>query len=111
MQAVHAPALHRRLLAVARNPALRDQRHRVEVAVHALGEAHLLRVVELGAGPRHAFVEALVEAPENHNLAVAEQIAKLPAEVRGYGHIKMKAMDAAKQRWDELTPTLIKVRS
>ncbi|MFI8040344.1 DUF6537 domain-containing protein, partial [Acinetobacter baumannii] len=46
-----------------------------------------------------AFVEALVEAPDNHNLAVAEQIAKLPAEVRGYGHIKMKAMDAAKQRW------------
>lgn len=55
-----------------------------------------------------AFVEALVEAPDNHNLAVAEQIAKLPAEVRGYGHIKMKAMDAAKQRWDELTPTLLK---
>ncbi|WP_171291878.1 DUF6537 domain-containing protein, partial [Acinetobacter baumannii] len=49
--------------------------------------------------------------PDNHNLAVAEQIAKLPAEVRGYGHIKMKAMDAAKQRWDELTPTLLKVRN
>ncbi|MGC9659755.1 MFS transporter [Acinetobacter pittii] len=58
-----------------------------------------------------AFVEALVEAPDNHNLVVAEQIAKLPAEVRGYGHIKMKAMDAAKQRWDELTPTLLKVRN
>ncbi|MFI7964228.1 hypothetical protein ACFMKD_17435, partial [Acinetobacter baumannii] len=24
---------------------------------------------------------------------------------------KMKAMDAAKQRWDELTPTLLKVRN
>jgi indolepyruvate ferredoxin oxidoreductase len=33
---------------------------------------------------------------------VAEQIARLPADVRGFGHVKAQAMDAALKRWDEL---------
>ena len=42
-----------RLLLGSRRPCLRDQRHRVEVAVHALGEAHL---VGIGAVGWHATV-------------------------------------------------------
>lgn len=55
-----------------------------------------------------SFVEALIESPEKYNLVVAEEIAKLPAEVRGFGHVKAQAMNSAIQRWDELTTTLNK---
>ncbi len=55
-----------------------------------------------------AFVKDVSSAPERYNLTVVEQIAKLPAEVRGFGHIKMQAMDTATQRWDELVLSLPK---
>jgi indolepyruvate ferredoxin oxidoreductase len=38
--------------------------------------------------------------PENH--AVAVQIAALPEEIRGYGHIKLKSIVAARKKRDEL---------
>jgi indolepyruvate ferredoxin oxidoreductase len=53
-----------------------------------------------------AFVETLISSPNSYNLAVAEQIAELPGEVRGFGHIKMQAMHSANQRWDELSKAL-----
>lgn len=55
-----------------------------------------------------SFVEVLIESPEKYNLVVAEEIAKLPAEVRGFGHVKAQAMNSAIQRWDELTTSLNK---
>lgn len=54
-----------------------------------------------------AFVETLISSPNNYDLSIAEQIAELPAEVRGFGHIKMQAMQSANQRWDELSSKLI----
>jgi len=53
-----------------------------------------------------AFVKAISAAPESYDLSVAEQIAQLPADVRGFGHVKIQAMDAAIQRWDELSLSL-----
>ena len=53
-----------------------------------------------------AFVKAISSAPESYDLSVAEQIAQLPADVRGFGHVKMQAMDTAIQRWDELSLSL-----
>ena len=55
-----------------------------------------------------AFVNAISAAPESYDLSVAEQIAQLPADVRGFGHVKMQAMNAAIQRWDELSLSLRK---
>lgn len=55
-----------------------------------------------------SFVGALIDSPEKYNLVVAEEIAKLPAEVRGFGHVKAQAMNSAIQRWDELTTSLNK---
>lgn len=54
------------------------------------------------------FVKAISSAPENYDLSVAEQIAKLPADVRGFGHVKMQSMETAIQRWDELSLSLRK---
>jgi indolepyruvate ferredoxin oxidoreductase len=39
---------------------------------------------------------------------VAEKIAQLPADVRGFGHVKMQAMETAIQRWDQLSLSLRK---
>lgn len=55
-----------------------------------------------------AFVKAISATPESYDLSVAEQIAQLPADVRGFGHVKMQAMDAAIQLWDELSLRLRK---
>lgn len=48
------------------------------------------------------FVKDISSAPKSYDLTVVEQIAQLPADVRGFGHVKMQAMDTALQRWDEL---------
>ena len=39
------------------------------------------------------------------NLAVAIELASLPARIRGYGHVKEQAMAAARSRQDELLET------
>ena len=53
-----------------------------------------------------AFVETLTHTPDNCDLEVAAQIARLPADVRGFGHVKQQAMDVASRRWDELSASL-----
>ena len=55
-----AAAAHLSLLFRSRRPSLGHESHRVEVAVHALGGADLLRVVEPRAGLDDAAGEALV---------------------------------------------------
>ncbi|MBO6152182.1 MAG: indolepyruvate ferredoxin oxidoreductase family protein, partial [Acinetobacter sp.] len=55
-----------------------------------------------------AFVKAISSAPESYDLSIAQQIAQLPADVRGFGHVKMQAMETAIQRWDELSLSLRK---
>lgn len=55
-----------------------------------------------------AFVERIVSSPAEVDLSVAAQIARIPAEVRGYGHVKAKAMETADARWEELEISLVK---
>lgn len=55
-----------------------------------------------------AFVEMLASSPGACDLSVAAQIARIPADVRGFGHVKLQAMDAATKRWDELSASLLK---
>ncbi|MDQ8952190.1 indolepyruvate ferredoxin oxidoreductase family protein [Acinetobacter rudis] len=54
------------------------------------------------------FVQTISSKPESFNLSIALQIAQLPVEVRGFGHVKMQAMAIAKQHWDELSLQLYK---
>jgi indolepyruvate ferredoxin oxidoreductase len=37
---------------------------------------------------------------DNHALAV--EIARLPERIRGFGHVKMRNLQAVRPRWDEL---------
>jgi len=47
-------------------------------------------------------VRALLPELAPANLAVAIELASLPARIRGYGHVKEQALAAARQRQDEL---------
>lgn len=55
-----------------------------------------------------AFVKQISATPESHDLTIAQQIAQLPQDVRGFGHVKMQAMDTATNQWDELSLSLVK---
>jgi len=49
-----------------------------------------------------ATVESLIAGLDAGNHALAVQIASLPEEIRGFGHIKAKSIAAARKRRDEL---------
>jgi indolepyruvate ferredoxin oxidoreductase len=53
-------------------------------------------------GEYERTVEALIRGltPQNHALAV--QIASVPEEMRGFGHIKKRNVEAARRKRDEL---------
>ncbi len=38
--------------------------------------------------------------PENHDLAV--EIASIPDQIRGYGHVKLASLNQVEARWDDL---------
>ncbi len=38
--------------------------------------------------------------PDNHGIAV--EIARIPEEIRGYGHVKERHLKAARPKWDGL---------
>jgi indolepyruvate ferredoxin oxidoreductase len=48
------------------------------------------------------MVEQLLQGLSSQNHALAVQIASLPEEIRGYGHIKMKSIAAARKKRGEL---------
>ncbi|MCB2070060.1 MAG: hypothetical protein KDF67_10715, partial [Ottowia sp.] len=56
---------------------------------------------ELIAQYRASLEEVLgALTPENH--ATAVDIARVPEQIKGYGHVKERNLKAARARWDEL---------
>ena len=53
-----------------------------------------------------AFARELSASLELHNKAAALKLAQLPEQVRGYGHVKLAAMDQLDAAWQQLQPTL-----
>lgn len=49
-----------------------------------------------------ATVDVLLKDLRSDNIALASKIAALPADIRGYGHIKMRNFDRVKPRWDAM---------
>ena len=49
-----------------------------------------------------AFVASLASAEGGVDLGVLSEIARLPDQVRGFGHVKLAAMARACERWNEL---------
>ncbi|MGE8396435.1 MAG: DUF6537 domain-containing protein, partial [Comamonas sp.] len=47
-------------------------------------------------------IESLLPALTAENLALATQIARIPEEIRGYGHVKERHLVAARAKWQSL---------
>ncbi len=50
-----------------------------------------------------ACIEELLKTLNVGNLALATEIARIPEEIRGYGHVKARHLAAARVKWDALT--------
>ncbi|SDR62272.1 indolepyruvate ferredoxin oxidoreductase family protein [Paraburkholderia tuberum] len=53
-------------------------------------------------GEYRACIEELLTALSTHNLTLALEIARLPEEIRGYGHVKARNLAAVRTKWDRL---------
>ena len=71
-------------------------------ALDVFGRSEERRTERALIGEYEKTIDALLAglSAQNHGLAV--QIASLPEEIRGYGHIKLASIDAARARTDQL---------
>ncbi|HEV8690636.1 MAG TPA: DUF6537 domain-containing protein, partial [Ideonella sp.] len=53
-------------------------------------------------GEYRAAIEELLAGLEQGKLALAVEIAKLPEDIRGYGHVKERHLEVARAKWSEL---------
>jgi indolepyruvate ferredoxin oxidoreductase len=53
-------------------------------------------------GEYRACIEELLRTLNAGNLAQAAEIARIPEEIRGYGHVKERHLDAARAKWSRL---------
>lgn len=49
-----------------------------------------------------ACIDELLATLNADNLALAVEIARIPEEIRGYGHVKERHLKAARPKWDGL---------
>ena len=65
------------------------------------------RILSLGAGVEPdtrpvACIDELLTTLNAGNLALAAEIARIPEEIRGYGHVKERHLKVARPKWDSL---------
>ena len=48
------------------------------------------------------FMEQLIAVPTGFDLAVATRLARIPEEIRGFGHVKLRSMEIADKQWNDL---------
>ena len=56
-------------------------------------------------GEYQASIDELLRTLNASNLALATEIARIPEEIRGYGHVKQRHLDAARPKWVALMDT------
>ncbi len=49
-----------------------------------------------------ACIDELLATLNADNLPLAAEIARIPEEIRGYGHVKERHLEAARSKWDGL---------
>lgn len=47
-------------------------------------------------------IEQLLTGLNENNIGFAEQIARLPDDIKGYGHIKQRNLDVTLPKWDAM---------
>ena len=53
-------------------------------------------------GEYRACIEELLKTLDVGNRALAAEIARVPEEIRGYGHVKHRHLEAARGKWAQL---------
>jgi indolepyruvate ferredoxin oxidoreductase len=66
------------------------------------GRTHERRVERALIGEYEALVDELLGKLAADNLAIAVALASLPEEIRGFGHVKARNLEAARAKWTEL---------
>ena len=51
---------------------------------------------------RASIETLLAEGLSSERLQLAVEIARIPEEIRGYGHVKVRHLQAARTKWDGL---------
>jgi len=71
-------------------------------ALDVFGRSEERRTERALIGEYEKAVDTLLAGLSQRNHGLAVQIASVPEEIRGYGHIKLKSIDAARARTDQL---------
>jgi len=71
-------------------------------ALDVFGRSEERRTERALIGEYRACIEELLGSLDAARLPLAAQIARLPEEIRGYGHVKARHLAAARGKWDAL---------
>jgi indolepyruvate ferredoxin oxidoreductase len=71
-------------------------------ALDVFGRTEERRTERALIGEYRASIEEVIGALRADNHALALEIAALPEQIRGYGHVKERNLAAARTRWSEL---------
>jgi indolepyruvate ferredoxin oxidoreductase len=71
-------------------------------ALDVFGYSEERRTERALIGQYRACIEGLLEDLDAGNLALAVEIARVPEQIKGYGHVKDRHLAAARHRWTEL---------
>ena len=53
-------------------------------------------------GEYRACIEELLKTLRAETLSLAVEIARIPEDIRGYGHVKQRHLNAARPKWNAL---------
>ena len=71
-------------------------------ALDLFGRSEERRTERALIGEYRASIDELLRGLDAGNLALAAEIARLPEEIRGYGHVKQRHLAAVRPKWAAL---------
>jgi len=71
-------------------------------ALDVFGKTEERRTERALIGQYQATITELLASLNAGNLAAAVEIARLPEDIRGYGHVKLRHLAAVRPKWDRL---------
>jgi indolepyruvate ferredoxin oxidoreductase len=71
-------------------------------ALDPFGRTEERRTERALIGEYRACIDELLQGLTAERLALAVEIARIPEEIRGYGHVKARHLKAARAKWDAL---------
>jgi indolepyruvate ferredoxin oxidoreductase len=72
-------------------------------ALDPFGRTQERRIERALIGEYRAAIDELLAGLSTDKLALAVEIARIPEDIRGYGHIKERHLAAARAKWERLT--------